>query len=353
MRKIALGNVLVLAAALAATDAPRPARADEKPNVVATLPHLAAHARAIGGDRIAVQTLGAADKDPHFITPTPALMVKANAAQLYLEVGLFLELWSEPVLDGARNASIRVGAPGHVYVSAGVAPIEVPATVSRAQGDVHPSGNPHIWLDPLNAIVEARNVAEGLKRIDAAGAADYDARLRDYAAKIEKAYFGEELVRLLGSDTLAGLARKGNLHAFLETKKYKGAPLADKVGGWMKTLWPHRGAKIFTYHREWSYFARAFNFEVVNTLEPKPGIPPSPGHLAELERTAKAQKMSGVLTAPYYNVSLAREFGSRTGIPVLVTSTEPDDTEAKADYVAFMDKLVDEVAKTLAPGGTK
>lgn len=350
--KIALaaaGAALALAAAAATSEA----RAADPIKVVTTLTHLAAHAREVGGDRVQVQSLGSAGQDPHFIQPTPALMVKANAADSYVEVGLELELWSEHVIDGARNANVRIGSPGHIFAAAGVPVLERPTTISRAQGDVHPNGNPHIWLDPTNAVIEAQNIAEGLKLIDRAGAADYDARFKAYKAKLEKAYFGEELVRLLGADTLTGLAQKGNLHSFLETKKYKGAPLSDKVGGWLKVLWPYRGAKLITYHREWTYFAHAFDLEVVNTLEPKPGIPPTPGHLTELEKLAASTKIGAVVAAPYYNVGLAESFAERVHVPLLVSETEPDDRDGKADYVAYMDKVVDEMAKTLARGGGK
>jgi zinc/manganese transport system substrate-binding protein len=334
--------------AVAATTAVA-AQADEPIRAVATLPHLAAHIREIGGDRVSVVALGRPDQDPHFIQPTPSLMVEANRARLYAEVGLDLELWSEHVIDGARNAQIRVGSPGHVYASERVPALEVPAVISRAQGDVHPRGNPHVWLDPMNGVIEAENIADALKRVDPAGAEAYEKRLVDYRARIQKALFGEELVRMLGADTLTSLARKDALDDFLATKKYKGAPLADKLGGWKKKLLPYRGAKLLAYHREWSYFARQFGMEVVANLEPKPGIPPTPGHLAELEDLAKKTKIAAVVAAPYNNTSLAESFCERTGIPLVVLPTEV--IEETKDYIGLMDTIVDRLAATLAKSG--
>jgi zinc/manganese transport system substrate-binding protein len=347
MRNICTFLALWLIAAL-------PARADDAPlHVVATLPHLAEHARAVGGARVEVVNLARGDQDPHFVQATPTLMVEANKADLYIEEGLELELWSEHVLDGARNAKVRVGAPGHVFASQGVPVLEKPTVVSRAQGDVHPNGNPHVWLDPLNAILEARNIADALKVADAAHAAEFEEGFKAYAGRIEKAFYGEEIVRLLGSETLEKLQRKETLDDFLAKKQYKGAPLSEKLGGWKKKLAPYRGAKVIGYHKEWSYFVRCFGIEIVQNLEPKPGIPPTPGHLAELEALVKTTKISAILVCPYNNVGVAESFGERTGIPVALMPPDVGGTPEAKDYVSLMDTIVDKLAAALEKGGAK
>jgi len=348
---VALVSAAALAAAAAAQGTPASA-GDDTLRIAATLGHLAAHARAVGGNRVTVVQLGRGDQDPHFVQPTPSLMVEANRADLYVEVGLDLELWSEHVLDGARNAKIRVGAPGHVFAAVGIPVIERLAVVSRAQGDVHPNGNPHVWLDPLNAILEAQNVAEALKRVDPASAEAYDRGFKEYKARIEESLFGAELVRLLGAETLTGLARKEALADFLEQKKYKGEPLAKRLGGWLGKMRPHRGKKVITYHRDLSYFARAFGLEVVNTIEPKPGIPPTPGHLAELEKLAASTRLGAVFCTPYQNVGVAEGFAKRTSLPVLVLPVDCGATPETQDYFGLVNQLVEQVSAALAKGGT-
>jgi ABC-type Zn uptake system ZnuABC Zn-binding protein ZnuA len=347
----ALAAALALAAAAAAW--PAAARADEPMRVVATLGHLAAHAREVGGDKVSVVSLTTGAQDPHFVQPTPSLMVHANQARVYIELGLDMELWSEHVLDGARNQQVRVGYPGHLYAATNIPVLERPAVITRAQGDVHPNGNPHIWLNPLNAALEAKNIAEAFARNDPANQAFYEERAKSYGDRIRRAYYGDALVDLLGAETLEKLQRNDALLEFLEKRKYKGEVLSGKVGGWLGKMWPHRGRRVVTFHRDFSYFAKAFDVEVMNTLEPKPGVAPSPGHLSALEEAAKTLKVDAVLVTPYQNTGLAEGFAQRIGAPSLVIQVDCGATESTQDYMGLMGTLVDSLAGAFAKGGGK
>ena len=205
-------------AALAAM-APAFAAEGEKLQVVATLPTLEALAQEVGGDRIETVSLAKGDQDPHFVTPTPVLMKRTREAVLFIENGLSLELWADEVVNGSGNSRIFRGTPGRIIASSGISALEIPSVITRELGDIHPQGNPHVWLDPLLAKVEAGNICEALKAADSASAAYYDARKADFFQRIDTALFGPELLKLLGSQKLTRLAWSGQLQSFLENNK--------------------------------------------------------------------------------------------------------------------------------------
>src|SRR5262249_2585563 len=211
--------------------------------VVTTTSDLACIAREVGGDKVEVESLALGTQDPHFVDPKPSFIVKLNRADLYIKRGLDIEVGWAPVLEkGARNENILSGGRGYVDASIGIAPLEIPGgVVSRALGDVHPYGNPHYQLDPANAKVIAKNIVDGLIRVDAANRTSYEARLADFSGRLD-----------------------------------------ERVAGWVHTLAPYRGAKIVTYHKSWDYFAQRFGLEIIGNMEPKPGVAPSPAHLAQL-----------------------------------------------------------------------
>jgi ABC-type Zn uptake system ZnuABC Zn-binding protein ZnuA len=324
------------------------ARADDKIKVVCTLPHLAAHARAIGGDKVDVTALARGDQDPHYVQPTPSLMVEANQADLYVEEGLELEMWSEHVIDGSRNARIRVTQPGHVYASQGVPLLGVPAVLTRAQGDIHPYGNPHVWLSPLNAVIEARNVLEGLRRVDEKNGDFYAKNEKDYEDRLLRGYAGDDLVKLLGAETLLKLGLEGKLLDFLDTKKFKGEPLAKRAGGWLGHFAKWHGAKLVAYHAEWVYFARDFGFTIDHYVEPKPGIPPSPSYLQELKEYIVREKVPAIVHTPYFSASNFEVLGHETGAAIVLLPTEVGGTpDAATDYVTLFDAITKRLGDAL------
>ena len=225
-------------------------------------------------------------------------MVKVSRAQLYLEVGLGLDAWAGAVIAGSRNAKLVT-----VDCSRGIEPLEKPTgPVTAAMGDVHPDGNPHYWLDPRNGAVVARTIAEALGRVDPARAEAYRSRAEAFARETETAY-------------ARGRATAGRLSS--------------------RTL--------LTYHSSWAYLARAFDLELVGTVEPKPGIPPTAKHLASLVGIAKSRGVRTLLQEPYFSGEAGRFLGRETGLRVVVVSPSCD-APAAGSYLAHIDAVLGLVA---------
>ena len=305
--------------------------------VVTTTTDLESITRAVGGDRVTVTSIAHGYEDPHFVQAKPSYMMVARKADLWVRVGLELEIgWEELILDGCRNPRIRIGTPGHLDASEGVLRLEVPQVrVTREMGDVHPLGNPHYWLDPLNARLMARTIAGRLAELGPAQAEVFKANLEAFTRALDARMFGENLVREVGGDALWALAMKGTLPEFLERHG-----LAGKLGGWLGTLRPHRGTTVVTYHRSWSYFAHRFGLTVPIELEPKPGIPPSPAHLAKVVELMKAQGAKVVLMEPFYSRKAADAVAARTGARVVVCPNSVGGEKDASDYPALMDLIV-------------
>lgn len=304
--------------------------------VVTTLSAYAAIAQAVGGDRVVAQSIARGDEDAHFIKPKPSYALMLRRADLFVTTGLDLELWAPTLVDKSGNRAIADGQPGFVSASQGVPLLEVPASASRAGGDIHVFGNPHVFTSPLNAKVIAANVAAGLKRVDPEHAAVYDANLRAFQQRIDRALYGEELVNLLGAETLDPLARQGQLIEFLSGRDYQGRKLIDLLGGWMKQGLAFRGKKIVTYHKNWIYFIQLFGLQVVDYVEPKPGIPPSPQHVLRLIQTVRDQEIRVILAANYFDPRKPREIAERTGARAVIVPLGPG-ADGVDDYFELID----------------
>lgn len=318
---------------------------DKAVKVVTTLPHLAAIAREVGGERVSVTSLTTGRLDPHFIQPTPKLMRELQAADLFVENGLSLEPWSERVIDGSRNPRVRVLQPGHVYASKGIVALEVPILVTRAQGDLHAQGNPHIWLDPLRAKQMAANIVEGLKRVDPDHANDYAVRLLAFERRVDEALFGDELVALFGGKALSAMAQKGRLFSFLEKKTYKGKPLIDRLGGWLGRAQVLRGKKIVFYHRSWIYFTTRFGLNIAGYVEEKPGIPASARHRAHLTQLINKEGIQVVALASFYSEKLTQQVVSDTQAKVIVLPLDVGGAEGADDYFSLMDTILNRLVQ--------
>ena len=315
----------------------------KKLSVVCTLPTLKALTQEIGGDRVEVTALARGDQDPHFVTPTPVLMKKTRDAALFIENGFSLELWADEVSNGSGNSKIFRGTPGRVVASTGVAALEIPTVLSRELGDIHPQGNPHVWLDPLLAKVQAGNIADALKRADPANASYYDTRLEDFKHRIDVAMFGDELLKLVGIQKLTRLAWSGELANFLETNKLGGQPLSAKAGGWLKQTQSLRGVKVYEFHKIWVYFARTFGMNIVGTIEERPGIPPGPQHVRQVTESIKAQKIPLILVDNFYDPALPNNIARETGAKVVIL---PNQVEGEPGIKTYFD-LMDHVIKTM------
>ncbi|HEX6862449.1 MAG TPA: metal ABC transporter substrate-binding protein [Thermoanaerobaculia bacterium] len=312
--------------------------------VVTTLPAYASIAQAVGGDRVQAASIAKGNEDAHFVKPKPSYALMLKDADLFVTTGLDLELWAPVLVDKSGNRKIRDGQPGYVNASQGVPLLDVPPNPSREAGDLHIYGNPHIHTSPLNAKIVAGNIAAGLKRVDPAGAAAYDANLAAFRKRIDAALYGDQLPQILGSATLDPLARQGKLIPFLESKDYKGKKLIDSLGGWLGKGMAFRGRKLVTYHKNWTYFTPLFGLQVVGDVEPKPGIPPSARHVHDLIETMKAQKVKVVLAPDYFDPSEAQAIAARTGAQAVIVPLGPSGPGADA-YFKMIDLWVDRLAR--------
>ncbi|MCI0604524.1 metal ABC transporter substrate-binding protein [bacterium] len=319
----------------------------KKVNVVCTLPTLKALTQEVGGDRVDVISLARGDQDPHFVSPTPVLMKKTREAALLIENGISLELWGDEVANGSGNSKIFRGNPGRVVASKGIPTLEVPSVLTREMGDIHPQGNPHVWLDPLLAKVQATNIAEALKAADPEGASYYESRKKDFHNRIDNALFGPELLKLVGIQKLTRLAASGELHNFLQNNKFGGQPLSAKTGGWLKTAEKLRGAKAYEFHKVWVYFARIFGMQLMGTIEERPGIPPGPQHVRDLTTKIQNEKIPLILVDNFYDPALPRNIASKTGSKVVVLPNQVEGEPGITTYFQLIDHIIQKTTGVL------
>lgn len=278
-----------------------------KLRVVATTPDLAAIAREIGGSSVEVTALAKPTEDPHFVDAKPSHIVTLNRADVLIEGGAELELgWLPSLLESARNGKLATGARGRIIASDGIRMVEIPTTFDRSRGDVHSRGNPHFLIDPVNAKIVAGHIAEHFARVDPRSAALYRTNLARFNARVD-----------------------------------------SKLTQWQGQLQPFRGAKIVTYHKDFVYFAGRFGLQVVETLEPKPGISPSPAHLARVIAAMKSANSRVIIVQPYQNRRTAETVARQTGARVLDISQQPGARANTATYFDMMDYMVTTLAAAL------
>ncbi|HED11143.1 MAG TPA: zinc ABC transporter substrate-binding protein [Caldithrix abyssi] len=297
----------------------QPAMAAKKIYVVTTLSTYADITARVGGDRVEVHAIVRGNQDAHFVRPKPSYAVMLQKADLFVSTGLDLELWAPTVVDRAGNPKIRSGQPGYVAAWDGIKLLDKPTVLSRSEGGLHIYGNPHITTNPLNLKVIAGNIVTGLEKIDPASSAYYRANLKAFRDEIDRRVFGDELVRLMGGTLLTRLANQGGLIDFLQKKSFKGKKMIEYLGGWLKEGMPFRGKTIVAYHKNWVYFQHLFGLRVLDYVEPKPGIPPSPKHVEELIREMRAQKVRVLMAANYFSAEKVHDICAKVGaVPVMV-----------------------------------
>lgn len=323
-----------------------PARAEGRPTIVVTLPTLGALVREVAGDAVEVQVLARGDEDPHFVQPTPLLMRRAKDAGAFFEVGLGLELWADNVTSGLGNANIQRGAKGRVSLADGVPTLEVPTRIDAAQGDIHPQGNPHVWLDPVRAKRLARNAEQALSRLYPEQAAVFQENLKRFELKLDEAFYGKELLALVGATRLDRALLSGRLPDLLE-KPFKGATLGSRAGGWLKKGARLRGLKVFEYHKVWAYFAQAFGFEIVGTVETYPGIRPGPGHLEAVIQQMKAQKIPLILVDNFYQKDIPEHVARAAGARYVMLPDQVGGEPDVKDYFQLIDRILDKILAAL------
>ncbi len=284
--------------------------ASAKLRVVATIETLADLCRQVGGDRVEVTSLSHGYQDPHFVEAKPSLVLSLNRADALVYVGLDLEVgWLPPLVQQSRNARIQRGQPGNIDASTGIKVEDVPnipADQLRAMGDIHPLGNPHYWIPPRNARGIARVLVRRFSELDAGGAAAYQAGLAAFEQRLD--------------------AREKE---------------------WEKAAAPLRGINVVTYHKSWSYVAEWLQMHEVGYIEPKPGIPPTANHTAQLIELMRKSNVKLVIVESFYPSNLAR-FVAENGHARLVSA--PSDVGATPAIKTYFD-LVDAVIGALVGGG--
>ena len=290
-------NRLAIISLLAMLTVPQLAAA-KKLNVVTSTTDLAAFAQEVGGDKINVDSIAKGYQDPHFVEAKPSFLLKLRNADLLVSVGLDLEIgWLPPLITQSGNGRIQRGANGYLDASQFAEILEIPqGQVTRAEGDVHPLGNPHYWLDPDNGRRVARGIAGKLGELDPADSAYFQQRFADFDKRLSE---------------------------------------AEKR--WDAEMAPYRGRKVVTYHRSWPNFAKHFGLDVVGYIEPRPGIPPTPSHTIELINLMKRENVKVMLIEPYFDLRTPNNIASQTGAKVLVMTPSVGGEKGTEDYFKLFD----------------
>ncbi len=294
-KSTALALTVALFSVLAASPA---GRAENKLKVMTATTDLAAIAQEVGGDKVDVESIARGYQDPHFVEAKPSFLLKLRKADLLIVVGLELEIgWLPPLITQSSNPNIQVSAGGYLDASRFAKILEIPTgQVTRAEGDVHPQGNPHYWLDPDNGL----RVAKGI--------ADKFSEMRPNDAS----YFAQRY------------------SAFEQHLKQ-----ADE--GWKAQMKPYAGRKIVTYHRSWPNFADHFGLNVVGYVEPRPGIPPSPSHTVELIGQMRRDNVKVIVVEPYFDLKTPNAVARDTGGQVLVLMPSVGGEKEITDYFKLFD----------------
>lgn len=316
--------------------------------VVATLPVYAAIVSDLGGSEVAVSSIADPREDAHFVRPKPSFAADIRRADLFITTGLDLELWVPALLDRAGNSRVSEGGPGYVTTYTGVSLLEVPATADRSAGDIHIYGNPHTYTDPLNAIQIARNITVGLKRVAPERAAIWDKGLSAFTDRIYRKLYGDRLVDIVGGEALANLSRQGKLLAFLDETPYEGTPLSHLLGGWMVGAAPLRDREVICGHRNWAYFTDRFGMRCADYLEPKPGIPPTPGHVARLIDLMKTRGIRVIVAATYFGRDKVQTVAQRSGASAVIIPFQTNDGSGLETYFDLVDRWVTSLAAALS-----
>jgi zinc/manganese transport system substrate-binding protein len=312
--------------------------------VVATIATYGSLVKVIGGDRVSVTTFVKGNEDAHFVRPKLSFSEKLAKADLFIDTGLDLELWVPALEDTAGNKKIMSGGSGYVSASQGIKLLDKVPVQDRKEGDLHIYGNPHVYNSPVNLFQIAANICTGLKKVDPAGKTQYEANLKKFEKKLALKLYGQKLVDSLGIKTLNKLAAKGKLIDFLEGQEFQGKPLIELLGGWLKQAMPMRGKKVIAYHKNWCYFARIFGIQVLDYIEPKPGIPPTAKHVKKVVDRMKKDKIKVVLAASYYDKAKVLNIAKKVDAEAVIVDISTNGSKGGADifdlYQTMLDRLV-------------
>jgi zinc/manganese transport system substrate-binding protein len=264
--------------------------------VITTIPDLADMTKQIGKDLVSVESLTRGVEFMHAVPVKPSFVPKLNRTDILVSIGLDLEIsWLPALLEVANNSKILPGQIGHIDCSQGVAVAEAPRSLDRTEGDVHPKGNPHYNLDPVNGRIMARNIADGLSRNFPQYKATFDKNLNAYLMELNKA-----IVR------------------------------------WESMAAPLKGVKIVPYHQDWTYFANRFGMQIIGSIELKPGIEPTPNHLVALTQRMQQEKAQVIIYGPQSD-RFPRQLASQTGAAVVRLQQTSGGSPETDTYIKFID----------------
>ena len=334
----------LLCAALAVFPPALAVETDAPIRVFATLPDLGSLAKEVGGEEVSVVNMVEGTEDPHFAPARPSWIKELSKADVYVQVGMELEIgYASVLLQNARNGNVLPGNSGYIDASTVITPIEVPTgPVDRSMGDVHSFGNPHYLLDPINGLKVAQLLRDRFGQLRPAKAKYFDERFDDFRRRIGVHLVGEQLASKYDAEKLARLYEFGKLTAFLEKTGEAG-----QLGGWLGQMAPVRGAKVVDDHRLWPYFGHRFGIEIIDDLEPKPGVPPTTGHLTQLVEVMRHQGVKAIIVSPYYDPRHARFLSEATGVTVVPLSHQVGGRPGTGDYLSMMDYNVRTLAEAL------
>lgn len=342
LKTLRTGAVLLVAAS-AVHHAPAAGQATPV-RVVTTLPVYASLTEEIGGNDVEVSAIANPNEDAHFVRPKPSFALDLRRADMFVTTGLDLELWAPTLLDRAGNADVLEGGRGYVTAYTGIQLLDIPVAADRSSGDVHIYGNPHVTTDPLRTLQVARNITTGLKRVAPERAATWDRGLADFTQRIHGRLFGDRLVELIGGPTLEQMALNGTLFDFLADQEYEGRPLLESLGGWLAAAAPFRGREMICYHKNWAYFEDRFQVTCAEYVEAKPGIPPTPGHVAQLIDRMRSEGLNVLFSATYFDRGRVESVANRGGAALVMVPLSPGARAGIDDYFSLVDAWVGELA---------
>jgi ABC-type Zn uptake system ZnuABC Zn-binding protein ZnuA len=274
--------------------------------VVATTEDLKSITEFIGKQKVKVESLSYGWQDPHSVDALPSMIVKLSKADMLVKIGLDLDMWVDGLILASRNKNITYGAVGYVDASVGITRLEVPTgKIDASMGDIHIYGNPHYWLDPENGKIIAKNILDGLCRL----------------SPEDKAYFEK------------------NYKEFVDE-------LTKKIDYWKQRLKKYEGKNFVSYHKTFSYFAKRFNINIIATVEPKPGIPPSSAYLKTLVETIKKENVLCILHENFYPLKTSQSVAKQTNIKVMVLPTSVGGVKEVKDYFSLFDYIVTKIDET-------
>ena len=282
----------------------------ENIRIVTTTSTFASITKEITGDAADIYFIASPKRDIHFIAPTPKDVMKLKKADVFIHAGLDLEAWRGPLLDAVGRLDLMwPTGERQIDVSKGITLLEIPSSLSRAQGDIHAYGNPHYWVDPVNALIVSRNIEEGLNRLYPEHAAEFQKNEKQFSEKLQA-----------------------------------------KIQEWDKRMMPYHGSWIVTYHRSWSYLAKHFGLEILGQLEPKPGIPPTSKHLAELMKEMKEKKAKVIIKESYNETRTANRVAEETGSVVIDLAQSVGESKEMPDYIQMMESNITRLENAFKKG---